>query len=182
MDLMSNDAPYPEPPRDGAAEPSTHEVSAAEAELDRVAGLDRLAAQARKSRRDTDRIALWQATFDLDRWWFIPRGGEGGWAPAAGPVDNVVMLFAFSSANRARRCAIDQGLVRATDPFNAMAMAPADVVRSVGTYVSAGVQALMMDIHTSGYFTPMQDLPALWKQVRGSLPTDDSSAADSSSA
>lgn len=146
----------------------THRSS--EEEIDQVKNLDRLADTARRTGKQGDQDALWRETFGLDRWWCVPvETAEGGWAPAAGQIEGVNTLFVFSTRQRARRFAIDQQILGSDDPFEGAPTLPVDLVRSAPTYVAAGVQALMIDAHRSGYFLPMEQVGSYWEQLRGPL-------------
>ena len=71
---------------------------------------DRLHAMTR-NRGDQDTItALWKVGFALPRWWFLPAGPEGSVAPAAAEIEGVMMLLGFTSSERARHFAVEQGL------------------------------------------------------------------------
>ena len=154
---MSSDAGTPDP---------AHRSSATE--IDQVQRLDRLAETARRTGRQDDQDTLWRETFGLDRWWCVPlETGEGGWAPAAGQIAGVNSLFVFSSRQRARRFAIDQGILAPDDPFEGAPTLPAELVRQMPTYAAAGIQALMVDVHRGGYFLPVEQVGTSWEQLRG---------------
>lgn len=110
--------------------------------------------------------ALWRATMDLGHWWFVAVGEVGEESPAAAQIDDQMMLLTFTSAERARHFAVQNGMIGADDDLRAIALAPEDVVQSAQTYSDAGIAGLMFDPHLAGYFMPSDQLPVVWEALR----------------
>jgi hypothetical protein len=86
---------------------------------------------------------LWSATFELDRWWFVRRGEPDNPQPFVGVHQDEPILMAFTTAERARGFAIENGL------------APADA------------EVAVLDHGVSGYLAPLGNLPPIRAHVRG---------------
>ena len=83
------------------------------------------------------------------------------------------MLLTFTNSERARDFAVQQEMIAATDDLNAIALPPAEVVASSGSYLSASIAGLMFDPHISGFFIPSEQLPVVWDAVTSTRDTDE---------
>lgn len=126
---------------------------------------DRLAAQVTGPGDHVGMTALWRLTMGLELWWFVAVGERGDESPAAVTIDGREMVPAFTSAQRARHYAVEQGLVGPADVLRAYALPPAQVVAAAEDYRRAGVSGLMFDPHLAGYFIPCEQLPVVWDAV-----------------
>ncbi|HET8601203.1 MAG TPA: hypothetical protein VFL99_12815, partial [Segeticoccus sp.] len=131
---------------------------------------DHLARRVAATPEDTSTVKkLWDETFGLERWWFVPMGEPGQWTPAATPIQGQNMLLGFTTRERALDFAQTQGFVADEQVIDQLAMSPADVVAHVTDYESSGIEALIMDADTTGYFAPLEHLPKMWSQLQGPL-------------
>lgn len=109
--------------------------------------------------------ALWRLTMSLEHWWFIAVGEDGMESPAAATIDDQLMLLTFTTAQRARDFAVENGMIAADEDLRAIALPPREVVESAETYREAGIGGLMFDPHVAGYFIPTGQLPVVWDAV-----------------
>ena len=109
--------------------------------------------------------ALWRLTMDLGHWWFIAVGDEGQESPAAAVIQDQLMLLTFTTAERARHFAVENGMIREEDDLRAIALPPSEVVESAQVYQESGIGGLMFDPHIAGYFIPSEQLPVVWDAV-----------------
>lgn len=128
---------------------------------------DLLAAQVTGPEDQVGMTALWRLTMDLEHWWFIAVGEEGSGleSPAAAVIESQLMLMTFTTAERARQFAVDNGMIQPEDDLRAIALPPLEVVESAQTYQEAGIGGLMFDPHIAGYFIPTEQLPVVWDAV-----------------
>ncbi|MCK0114158.1 hypothetical protein MWU75_18625 [Ornithinimicrobium sp. F0845] len=133
---------------------------------------DRLAAQVSGPEDQVGMTALWRLTMGLDHWWFIAVGEPGMESPAAAEISGQLMLLTFTTSERARDFAVKQEMIGADDDLNAIALPPAEVVDSSGSYVDAGIQGLMFDPHISGFYIPSEQLPVVWDAVTSTHTSD----------
>ncbi|GAA1571398.1 hypothetical protein GCM10009789_26210 [Kribbella sancticallisti] len=110
---------------------------------------------------------LWAATFALERWWFVQRGEPDNPQPFVGVHQEQPFLMAFTSAQRARRFAIENGLSPADTEVLVLALAPDDAVAQVPVWLREGIAAITFDHGISGYFAPLGNLPAIRSHLRG---------------
>ncbi|QDO88075.1 hypothetical protein FNH13_06710 [Ornithinimicrobium ciconiae] len=134
---------------------------------------DRLAAQVTGPEDQVGMTALWRLTMGLDHWWFVAVGEQGNESPAAAEIEGQLMLLTFTNSERARDFAVQQEMIAATDDLNAIALPPAEVVASSGSYLSASIAGLMFDPHISGFFIPSEQLPVVWDAVTSTRDTDE---------
>ncbi|WP_462417278.1 hypothetical protein [Kytococcus sp. Marseille-QA3725] len=128
---------------------------------------DRLHELSRDS-ADHDAITdLWKAGFALPRWWFLPAGPEGAVAPVAAEIEGTMMLLGFTSSERARHFAVEQGMSDPEEPADLLAKQPADIVRGADDFIASGVEGIVMDVHISGWFAPFEGLSPMWRRVTG---------------
>lgn len=127
---------------------------------------DLLAARVTGPEDQIGMTALWRLTMDLEHWWFIAVGDEGEESPAAAVIQDQLMLLTFTTADRARQFAVDNGMIREEDDLRAIALTPVEVVESAQIYEESGIAGLMFDPHISGYFIPSEQLPVVWDAVR----------------
>lgn len=126
---------------------------------------DRLAEQVSGVEDQVGMAALWRATMDLEHWWFIAVGDDGMESPAAALIDERLMLLTFTTADRARHFAVENGMVAPDEDLRAIALPPREVVDSAQTYDDAGIAGLMFDPHLAGYFISSEQLPVVWDAV-----------------
>lgn len=129
---------------------------------------DILAAQVTGPQDQEGMTALWRATMDLPHWWFIAVGEEGAESPAAAEIDGQLMLLTYTSAERARHFAVQNGMVAADEDLRAIALPPEEIVDSAQAYADAEVSGLMFDPHLTGYFIPCAQLPVVWEALHAS--------------
>jgi hypothetical protein len=110
---------------------------------------------------------LWGATFALERWWFVQRGEPDSPQPFVGVHQDQPFLMAFTSAQRARWFAIENGLSPADAEVQVLALAPDDAVAQAPIWLQQGIAAITFDHGISGYFAPLGNLPAIRAHVRG---------------
>lgn len=137
---------------------------------------DRLAAQVTGPEDQVGMTALWRLTMGLDHWWFVAVGEPGMESPAAAEIEGQLMLLTFTNSERARDFAVQQEMIGPADDLNAIALPPAEVVASSGSYLSAGITGLMFDPHISGFFIPSEQLPVVWDAVTSTRDTDEDDA------
>ncbi len=88
---------------------------------------------------------LWRATFGLERWWFVQRGGPDNPQPFVGVHQDQPFLMAFTSAQRARGFAIENGLSPADAEVLVLALAPDDAVAQAPIWLQQGIAAIAFD-------------------------------------
>jgi hypothetical protein len=109
---------------------------------------------------------LWTATFGLDRWWFVQRGEPDNPQPFVGVHQDQPFLMAFTSAQRARGFAIENGLSAADAEVPVLALTPDDAVAQAPIWLRQGIAAISFDHGIAGYFAPLEHLPAIHSHVR----------------
>ncbi|SNC61225.1 hypothetical protein SAMN05445756_0438 [Kytococcus aerolatus] len=134
---------------------------------------DRLHALTRDNADREAITALWRTAFAMPRWWFLPAGPEGQVAPAAAEIEGAMMLLGFSSSERARHFAVEQGMLDPEEPADLLAREPRDVVLGAADFMTAGIQGLVMDVHLSGWFAPFEQLGPMWRLATGESVTQD---------
>ena len=100
---------------------------------------------------------LWQATFGLREWLFIARGAPQSPRPFIGVLEQGPMLFAFTTAERARIGALSLGLSEA-ESGSVLTVPTPGVVDWVVSLAQNGVFGISFDHPTTGYFTPLANL------------------------
>ncbi|MEV6413705.1 hypothetical protein [Kribbella sp. NPDC051718] len=108
---------------------------------------------------------LWAATFGLDRWWFVQRGEPDNPQPFVGVHQDQPFLMAFTSAQRARGFAIENGLSPADAEVLVLALTPDDAVAQAPVWLQQGIAAITFDHGIAGYFAPLGNLPAIRSHV-----------------
>lgn len=144
-------------PEAGQAVPPPAGVEASQTDL--------LAARVTGPEDHVGMTALWRLTMDLGHWWFIAVGDEGQESPAAAVIQEQLMLLAFTTAERARHFAVENGMIGEGEDLRAIALPPAEVVESAQIYQESGIAGLMFDPHIAGYFIPSEQLPVVWDAV-----------------
>jgi hypothetical protein len=109
---------------------------------------------------------LWTATFELDRWWFVQRGEPDNPQPFVGVHQDQPFLMAFTSAERARFFAVENGLSPADAEVPVLALVPDDAVAQAPVWLQQGIAAITFDHGISGYFAPLGNLPAIRSHLR----------------
>lgn len=109
---------------------------------------------------------LWGATFELDRWWFVQRGAPDNPQPFVGVHQDQPFLMAFTSAQRARGFAIENGLSPADAEVPVLALTPDDAVEQAPIWLQQGIAAISFDHGIAGFFAPLENLPAIGSHVR----------------
>ncbi|ADB32447.1 hypothetical protein Kfla_3387 [Kribbella flavida DSM 17836] len=128
---------------------------------------DVLAEAVRTDPSTANQEKLWAATFALERWWFVQRGGPENPQPFVGVHSDKPFLMAFTSAQRAREFAVANGLAGADDEVGVLALTPAGVVAQAPVWLQQGIAAITFDHGTSGFFAPLGNLPAIRSHVLG---------------
>jgi|SRR5882757_2211739 len=128
---------------------------------------DALAEAVRTDPSTVNQERLWTATFRLDRWWFVQRGEPDNPQPFVGVHSDQPFLMAFTSAQRARGFAIENGLAEAEVEVPVLALAPQDAVAQAPVWLQQGIAAITFDHGISGYFAPLGNLPAIRSHVQG---------------
>ncbi|HEU4947103.1 MAG TPA: hypothetical protein VFT31_08125 [Kribbella sp.] len=132
-----------------------------------VAVTDALAEAVRLDPGSANQAKLWSATFALDRWWFVQRGEPDNPQPFVGVHQDQPFLMAFTSAQRARRFAVENGLAPADAEVPVLALAPDDAVAQAPIWLKQGIAAITFDHGVSGFFAPLGNLPPIHAHVRG---------------
>lgn len=134
-----------------SADPSPELVTAIdEAAAASLAAPDDVAAQER----------LWRAVFAIDQWLFIARGSDDEPTPFALTTDDGPVIFAFSTAERARAAAVGFGI--ADDEAGRLLGVPLPSAAAwVASYAEAGVEAMVFDAPTIGAMAPLSNLAAM---------------------
>jgi hypothetical protein len=112
----------------------------------------------------------------LPHWWFIAVGDEGQESPAAAEVDGRLMLLAFTDGERARRFAVEQGMIGEDEDLAAIALPPHEVVESADAYRAADIAGLMFDSNISGFYLPADQMQPVWDAVMPPSQTEDTNA------
>jgi hypothetical protein len=128
---------------------------------------DVLAEAVRTDPSRENQTKLWSATFELDRWWFVQRGEPENPQPFVGVHQDQPFLMAFTTAQRARGFAIENGLVAADAEVSVLALAPDDAVAQAPIWLQQGIAAITFDHGVSGFFAPLGNLPPIRAHVRG---------------
>lgn len=127
---------------------------------------DALAAAVQQDPSTENQTKLWSATFALERWWFVQRGEPDNPYPFVGIFEEKPFLMAFTSSQRARWFAIENGLVEPEADAFVLAMTPADSVEQAPSWLQQGITAITFDHGVSGYFAPLGNLPAIQSHVQ----------------
>jgi hypothetical protein len=130
---------------------------------------DALAEAVRTDPSTENQSKLWSATFALDRWWFVQRGEPENPLPFVGVHRDQRFLMAFTSAQRARAFAIENGLVPADAEVVALALSPEAAVAQAPIWLQQGIAAITFDHGVSGYFALLGNLPAIRARVLGEV-------------
>lgn len=136
--------------------------------------VDALAASARATPGDAAaQSALWQAVFELEHWYFVPRGPSQ--TPLAVSHEAGPTIVAFTSAARAaafaERLPVDETVPeadRASAP-SVVAVPTSSVVGYVEALVEAGVAVVHVDPSNGAFSVTATSLRALHARVTGGL-------------
>ncbi|WP_066043834.1 hypothetical protein [Herbiconiux solani] len=135
----------PETPR---LDPSAEEV----AEIDRRAALLRAEPESFAAMDN-----LWRAVYGLEHWIFIARGTLEQPAPYAGQLPQGPMLFAFTTAERAKSAALGAGLSD-EEASTLLAIPLPSAIEWAATFAAVGVKGIAFDLPEAGYFAPLENL------------------------
>ena len=120
--------------------------------------IDALSNAARAAGSDVDaQTTLWQAMFELEQWFFVARGTLPDVAPLVGVVDGVPSLLAFTTGARAREFALGNG-VSEEAASQVRGVAPGGVLDLCDQFTTQGVERLVVDQGTLGFFAPLGQL------------------------
>ncbi len=126
-----------------------------------VRAIDEAAAASIAAPEDVDaQERLWRAVFSLERWVFIARGGDDEPTPFALSTDEGPVIFAFSTAERARSAGIGFG-VPDHEASRLLAVPLPSAAAWVASYAESGVEALVFDAPTIGAMAPLSNLAAM---------------------
>jgi hypothetical protein len=142
-------------------------------EQDAQARIDQLAYVAKNDASQEHLTALWSATFELERWWFVQRGEPDNPHPFVGVFDGQPFVLGFTSAKRARNFAVSNGYASADGSAFVLAMTPDDAVDVAASWANEGIHAITFDHGITGYFAPLANLPAIRSHVRGEANDND---------
>ena len=129
--------------------------------------IDQLAYIAKNDASQEHLTALWSATFELERWWFVQRGEPENPHPFVGVFDGKPFVLGFTSAKRARNFAVSNGYASADGSAFVLAMTPDSAVDVAASWANEGIHAITFDHGITGYFAPLANLPAIRSHVRG---------------
>jgi hypothetical protein len=73
--------------------------------------------------------------------------------------------MAFTTAERARTFAVENGLADPDEEVLVLALTPADAVVQAPVWLQQGIAAITFDHGVSGYFAPLGNLPAIRSHV-----------------
>lgn len=135
--------------------------SSPDPDADLVAAVD--AAAASSVAAPEDRAAqerLWRAVFALERWIFIARGTDDQPTPFAATTEQGPVIFAFSTAQRAKAAAASFG-IPPEETGRLLAVPLPGAAGWVASYAEAGVQALVFDAPVIGAMAPLSNLAAM---------------------
>ena len=120
--------------------------------------IDALSTAARAAGSDVDaQTLLWQAMFELERWYFVARGTTPDVAPLVGVVDGVPSLLAFTTGSRAREFALGNG--SSEEEASQVLGVPTDSVLDLcDQFTTQGVERLVIDQGVLGFFAPLEQL------------------------
>ena len=120
--------------------------------------IDALSAAARAAGSDVDaQTALWQAMFELERWYFVARGILPDVAPLIGVVDDVPSLLAFTTGARARDFALANGFPE-EEASQVLGVPTSGVLDLCDQFTGQGVQRIVVDQGVLGFFAPLDQL------------------------
>ncbi|KGN40511.1 hypothetical protein [Knoellia aerolata] len=130
-------------------------------DAEQTASIDDLSEAVRASGGALDaQTALWGAMFSLDRWWFVARGTPPDVGPLVGTVDGVPSLLAFTSGARAREFALANGFSEEQAGLS-LAVPSQRVLDMCDQIAEHGVQRVVVDQGTLGFFAPLAQLRAI---------------------
>ena len=111
--------------------------------------------------------ALWGAVFSLEKWWFVARGVLPEVGPLVGTVDGVPSLLAFTSIARAGEFARAHGFVQ-DDEGQVLAVPTVGILDMCDQFAAQGVQRIVVDQGTLGFFAPLAQLRPIHDFIRRS--------------
>lgn len=122
------------------------------------ASVDALSEAARAAGSDVEaQTTLWQAMFELDRWYFVARGTLPDVAPLVGVVDGVPSLLAFTTGGRARDFALANGFSE-EEASQVLGVQTGGVLDLCDQFTTQGVERLVVDQGVLGFFAPLAQL------------------------
>lgn len=111
--------------------------------------------------------ALWKATFELERWWFVLRGDLENPRPFVGVQDGQSFVLAFTTGERVRDFAVAGGYAPADDSAFSITMTPDAAVDAAVGWAAQGINAITFDEGVTGYSAPLANLESIRTHVRG---------------
>lgn len=158
---MSEREPLASADAEGGASAALPGASLPDASPELVAAIDEAAAASLAAPGDLEaQERLWRATFSLERWLFLARGADEEPAPFALRTDEGAVVFAFSTAERARVAALGFGLSE-EEAGRLLAVPLPAAAAWVASYAEAGVEALVFDTPVNGAMAPLTNLAAM---------------------
>lgn len=123
-----------------------------------VAEIDRRAALVRAEPESFAAMdGLWRAVFGLERWIFIARGSDEAPSPFAAELDRGPVVFAFTTAERARVGGLVNGLSE-EDSTRLLAVPLPAAIEWVASLSAVGVSGITFDVPEAGYYAPLENL------------------------
>ncbi|EAP96922.1 hypothetical protein JNB_19968 [Janibacter sp. HTCC2649] len=120
--------------------------------------IDALSDAARTAGSDVDaQTTLWQAMFELERWYFVARGTMPDVSPLVGVVDGVPSLLAFTTGARAREFALKSGFSE-EEASQVLGVPTTGVLDLCDQFTTQGVERLVIDQGVLGFFAPLAQL------------------------
>ena len=100
---------------------------------------------------------LWRAVYGLEHWIFSARGTLEQPAPYAGQLPQGPMLFAFTTAERAKSAALGAGLSD-EEASTLLAIPLPSAIEWAATFAAVGVKGIAFDLPEAGHFAPLENL------------------------
>lgn len=123
--------------------------------LERIDGLSQ--AWREEQSNQERQAALWQAVFDLNTWFFIPRGNMDNPNPLALEFPEGPAVLAFTTMDRARAAGQAIGLPEEENQHVLGIPMPGAIDWLTGL-TAGGVRAAVFDYPTQGYTCPLTNL------------------------
>ncbi len=125
--------------------------------------IETLAETARTSGKDEDMNTLWEATFDLEEWYFIAQGEEPNVAPFIGMLEERPLIMAFTSETLARDFAARHNLLDADGGAPLLAIPLEIAVKMTMTLHEHGVFGMLFNDGANGYYAPAENLNGMFE-------------------
>lgn len=132
-----------------------------------TARIDALARAAEGGDKLEALTALWTATFELERWWFVLRGDLDNPRPFVGVYEGRPFVLAFTTSERARDFAVAEGYAPAEGSTFSITMTPDATVDAAFGWAAQGIHAITFDHGVTGYHAPLANLDSIRAHVRG---------------